>query len=77
MIIKQGMTIALIGVVIGLALASALTRVIAGFLYGVTTRDPLVFAVVPVVLFVVALVGVWLPARRAARVEPLVALRAD
>ena len=50
---------------------------IAGFLFGVTTRDPVVFVAVPVLLSAVALVGVWLPARRAARVDPVVALRTD
>ena len=77
MIIRQGMAVAMIGVGIGLVSAFGLTRVIAGFLFGVTSRDPLAFVAVPVLLTVVALVGVWLPARRAARVEPVVALRMD
>ena len=77
MVILQGMTVALAGVAIGLASAFGLTRVIAGFLYGVTSRDPLVFLTVPVLLSAVALVGVWLPARRAARVDPVTALRTE
>jgi predicted permease len=75
MIIRQGMSFALVGVVLGMASAFGLTRVIASSLYGVTSRDPLVFVTVPLVLGAVALFGVWLPARRAARVDPLVALR--
>ncbi|MQA29605.1 MAG: FtsX-like permease family protein [Luteitalea sp.] len=77
MIIRQGMSVALVGVVVGLAAAFGLARVIAGFLFGVTTRDPVVYLTMPVLLTAVALVGVWLPARRAARVEPVVALRAE
>ena len=71
------MSVALLGVAIGLASAFGLRRVIATFLFGVTARDPLVFVVVPVLLTAVALVGVWLPARRAARVDPVVALREE
>jgi len=77
MVILQGMTVVLAGVGIGLASAFGLTRVIAGFLYGVTSRDPLVFLTVPVLLTAVALVGVWLPARRAARVDPVITLRTE
>ena len=50
---------------------------IASFLFGVTARDPLVFVAVPALLTAVALVGVWLPARRAANVDPVVALREE
>jgi ABC-type antimicrobial peptide transport system permease subunit len=77
MIIRQGMSVALVGVAIGIASALGLTRVIATFLFGVTTRDPLVFVTVPLLLTLVALAGVWLPARRAARVDPVVALRTE
>jgi predicted permease len=77
MIVRQGMGVALAGVVVGLASALGLTRIIAGFLFGVTTRDPLVFVAVPVLLTAVALLGVWLPARRAAQVEPVLALRTE
>jgi putative ABC transport system permease protein len=75
MVVVQGMRLALVGVVIGMAAAFGLARVIATFLYGVTARDPLVFAGVPALLTAVAFLAVWLPARRAARVDPLVALR--
>jgi ABC-type antimicrobial peptide transport system permease subunit len=75
MVVFQGMGLALVGVAIGIAVAFWLVRVIATILYGVTARDPLVFAGVPVLLTAVAFLAVWLPARRAARVDPLVALR--
>jgi ABC-type antimicrobial peptide transport system permease subunit len=75
MVVAQGMRLAGIGVVLGLAAALALARVIESFLFGVTTRDPLVFLGVPLVLAAVALVAVWLPAVHASRVDPLEALR--
>jgi len=77
MVIRQGMSVALFGVALGLVSAYGLTRVISAFLFGVTARDPVVFVGVPLLLSGVALVGVWLPARRAARVDPVVALRMD
>jgi predicted permease len=75
MVVRQGMTVAIIGLVIGLAAAFGLARLMQTLLFGVTTRDPLVFAGVPILLTVVAFVAVWLPAHRASRVDPVVALR--
>jgi predicted permease len=77
MVVLQGMRLALVGVVIGVAAALALARVIAGFLYGVQARDPGVFVGVPILLSLVALFAVWLPARRASLVAPVIALRAE
>jgi ABC-type antimicrobial peptide transport system permease subunit len=71
------MRLALVGVAIGLASALGLARVITNLLYGVTAWDPLVFVAMPLVLTAVALVGVWLPARKAVRVDPVNALRAE
>jgi predicted permease len=76
-IVRQGMGVALAGVAIGLASAFGLTRIIASFLFGVTATDPAVFVAVPLLLSAVALMGVWLPARRAARIDPVIALRTE
>ena len=77
LVVSQGARLAIIGVVIGLAGALALTRVLTTLLYGVRATDALTFAVVPLLLGVVAIAASWLPARRAARIDPLVAMRAD
>jgi putative ABC transport system permease protein len=77
MVVGQGMRLALVGVVIGLASALGLAQVIASLLYGVKPRDPLVFVATPLVLTIVALIGVWLPSGRAVSVDPVTALRAE
>src|SRR5207247_9244542 len=77
MVVFQGMTLALPGVAIGLAAAFGLTRIMAGFLFGVTPRDPLVFMGAPLLLSSVAFIAVWLPGRVACRVDPVVARRAE
>lgn len=75
MIVRQGLILAIAGVIIGLGAAFGLARFIATFLFGVNKWDPMVFVAVPAVLTFVALVAVWLPARRASRVDPIIALR--
>jgi predicted permease len=75
MVVLQGMRLALMGVAGGLAAAWGLARLMESLLFGVKPRDPLVFIAVPVALGAVALLAVWLPANRASRVDPVVALR--
>ncbi len=76
-IVKQGGMVTLAGIGIGLIAALAASRLIASVLYGVSPRDPFVFAVTAVTLMAVALLASWIPARRAARLNPTIALRAD
>jgi putative ABC transport system permease protein len=66
---------ALAGLAIGLSAAFWLVRYLEGLLWGVTARDPLSYAAVPVVLLVATVVACWVPARRAARIDPLAAMR--
>jgi putative ABC transport system permease protein len=77
LIVRQGMQPALIGVGIGLVAAFAATRLIAKLLYGVSAADPVTFVLVPLFLVAVALLATYLPARRATRVPPTVALQSE
>jgi len=77
MVVRQGMTMTLIGLALGLVGVIALSRVMVGLLYGVSPTDPLTFAGVSMVLLLVALLACLIPARRATRVDPIVALRSE
>jgi len=77
LVVWQGMKLALVGVALGIGAAFGLTRLIASFLFGVKSWDPAVFITVPVILSAVALVAVWLPAARAAKLDPMQALRVE
>jgi predicted permease len=75
LVLGQGLRMAFLGVLIGIAAALALTRLMASQLFGVSSHDPLTFVTVGVLLTVVALLACYIPARRAIRVDPLVALK--
>jgi putative ABC transport system permease protein len=76
-IVRQGGIVALVGILVGLVIARALSRTIESLLYGVSPRDPAVFGATTLLLAVVALLACWLPARRGARLSPLEALRIE
>ena len=75
LVIRRGLLWAGSGVAIGLIGSLGLTRILTGLLFGVSVTDPLTFVLVPVLLLAIALLAVYLPARRAMRIDPLVALR--
>jgi ABC-type antimicrobial peptide transport system permease subunit len=75
LILKQGLVITLVGIGIGLSAAFAVTRILAGMLFEISPTDPVAFFGAAALLFVVAVVACYVPARRAAKVDPLVALR--
>jgi putative ABC transport system permease protein len=75
LIIRQGLTLAAFGIVVGLAGALAITRVLAVILYGVSAQDPVTFAGISLVLLFIAMLACYVPARRAMSVDPMVALR--
>jgi ABC-type antimicrobial peptide transport system permease subunit len=75
LVVRQGMTLAIIGIAAGVVGAFALTRVMSALLFGVSATDALTFAAVPTMLAAIALLACYIPARRAIRVDPMVALR--
>jgi len=77
LVVKHGMVLAITGVGLGLIAALAFARLVSGLLFGVTATDPLTFAAIIVLLIVVALVASYIPARRAARIDPMISLRCD
>jgi putative ABC transport system permease protein len=75
LVLKQGMVLVIIGIVLGLGAALALTRVVSSLLYGVSATDPLIFASIGGLLALIALIAILIPARKATHVDPMVALR--
>jgi putative ABC transport system permease protein len=77
MVVQQGAVLAAVGLIIGIAASLVASRVLASLLYGVTPSDPLTYAAVGLLLATVALLASYVPARRAARVDPVIALRSE
>lgn len=77
LVVRQGMTLALTGVAIGLTGAFLLTRLIRSLLFGVEATDPLTFVGISLLLAVIALLASYIPAQRAARIDPMMSLRCD
>jgi ABC-type antimicrobial peptide transport system permease subunit len=77
MVLREGMRTIALALAIGLAAAAATSRLLSSQLFGVSTADPVTFVAVPLLLAGVAAMACYLPARRASRVDPIVALRAD
>jgi putative ABC transport system permease protein len=77
LVMKRGLSVALVGMAIGIAAAFALTRLMSSLLFQVRAVDPFAFGAVAVALLLVALLACWIPARRAARVDPITALRSE
>jgi ABC-type antimicrobial peptide transport system permease subunit len=77
LVVRKAMLLTGGGVVLGMMAAAAATQLMSRLLFGVQARDPMVFAVAPAILIAVAMLASYIPARRASRVDPLVALRMD
>jgi predicted permease len=77
LVLRQGLRLVIIGIGIGLLISVATTRVLAAVLFGISPTDPLIFGTITLLLVLVALLACWIPARRATKVDPLVALRAE
>jgi putative ABC transport system permease protein len=77
LVVGAGMRLALIGVAAGLAVAFGLTRLMSALLFGVSPTDPMIFGLIPLLIVTVALLACWIPARRATKVDPMIALRIE
>ena len=77
LIVRQGMAVAVAGIGVGVAVAVAVSRVLSALLYGIQPRDPVTILVVATVLALVALIACYVPGRRAARLDPVIALREE
>jgi len=77
LILKQGMFLSGIGSACGLIIALGGARMMKGLLYGISTSDPVTFTCVALLLLSIALLACWIPARRASRIQPMIALRAE
>ena len=77
MVVRQGAWLALVGIAVGIGLALLVTRGLAFFLFGVSPFDPMTFGAVTVILFLAGVLATFFPARRATRVDPVVALRVE
>jgi len=75
LVAQQGLQLVIVGLAVGLLAAGALTRTMASLLIGISATDPLTYALVAILLSAVAVAACWIPARRALRVDPMVALR--
>ena len=75
MVLRQGLVLTLAGIGVGLVAAMLLTNLVSTLLYGISALDPLTFTVIPIILMAVAAVAIYVPARRASRVDPVIALR--
>jgi ABC-type antimicrobial peptide transport system permease subunit len=77
LVVRQGMTVAIVGVVVGLAGALVAARFMTSLLYGVSATDPMTFTSIAVLLCLTALLASYVPARRAARIDPMISLRSE
>ena len=77
MVLREGLRLAMLGAVLGVAAAALASRAVEGLLYGVSALDPVAFVGVPLLLVAVAALAVWIPARRAAAVDPVGALKSE
>ena len=75
MILAQGLRLSVLGIAVGLAMAFSLVRLLAAFVYGVTSHDPTVFIGASLILVIITLAAVWLPSLRACSIDPTIALR--